>query len=333
MPATIKILFFADSHLGFDLPLRPRVERRRRGHDFFANFHTILKTAVDENVDFIVHGGDLFFRAVLPNALVTKVALPLAEVAESGIPIYIVPGNHERSRIPNHLGFAHRNIRIFHQPHTFIFEKAGFRLALDGFPFTRQIGLKFPYRISQTGYNKIRADARLLCLHQAISGALVGVMNYTFRQGPEVISGNQLPPNYLAVLSGHIHRSQILKADAEGRQFPCPVIYSGSIERTSFVERDEEKGFFILHLDCTQNTVTPEFDKLPARPMYKISTACNGFNRNEYLKKIALELQALPADSVVQVVLPAQYSGEISSGELRALAAREMNVSLSVPWI
>ena len=33
----IRILLIADTHLGFDLPFRPRIKRRRRGLDFFAN--------------------------------------------------------------------------------------------------------------------------------------------------------------------------------------------------------------------------------------------------------------------------------------------------------
>jgi hypothetical protein len=33
----IRTLLIADTHLGFDLPFRPRIKRRRRGPDFFAN--------------------------------------------------------------------------------------------------------------------------------------------------------------------------------------------------------------------------------------------------------------------------------------------------------
>ena len=35
----IRILFLADTHLGYDLPFRPRIQRRRRGPEFFANFN------------------------------------------------------------------------------------------------------------------------------------------------------------------------------------------------------------------------------------------------------------------------------------------------------
>jgi hypothetical protein len=38
----IRILFLADTHLGFDLPFRPRIQRRRRGPEFFANFKRAL---------------------------------------------------------------------------------------------------------------------------------------------------------------------------------------------------------------------------------------------------------------------------------------------------
>ena len=39
----IRILFLADTHLGFDLAFRPRIERRRRGPEFFANFFRLRK--------------------------------------------------------------------------------------------------------------------------------------------------------------------------------------------------------------------------------------------------------------------------------------------------
>ena len=53
-----RVLLIADTHLGFDLPLRPRVERRRRGPDFFANFDRALEPARRGKVDLLVHGGE-----------------------------------------------------------------------------------------------------------------------------------------------------------------------------------------------------------------------------------------------------------------------------------
>src|SRR5881275_1876466 len=63
MPDVVRILFLADTHLGFDLPVRPRIERRRRGHDFLANYTTALRPALAGEVDLVVHGGDVFNRS------------------------------------------------------------------------------------------------------------------------------------------------------------------------------------------------------------------------------------------------------------------------------
>ncbi len=56
-----------------------------------------------------------------------------------------------------------------------------------------------------------------------------------------VPEGSQI--DYVAL--GHIHRHQNLNSDPDGP----PVVYSSSIERVSFKEADERKGFVILELD------------------------------------------------------------------------------------
>ena len=58
----IRLLLLADTHLGFDLPERPRVQRRRRGHDFLANYARALAPALQGDVDLFVHAGDVFDR-------------------------------------------------------------------------------------------------------------------------------------------------------------------------------------------------------------------------------------------------------------------------------
>ena len=92
-PSPIRILLMADSHLGFDLPVNPRVERRRRGHDFLANHRRALAAAVEGEVDLVVHGGDVFHRSRVHRSLVYQAFKPMVEVAETGIPIFVVPGN------------------------------------------------------------------------------------------------------------------------------------------------------------------------------------------------------------------------------------------------
>jgi hypothetical protein len=65
----IRVLLLADTHVGFDLPSRPRVAARRRGPDFLANFERALAPARSGTVDLVVHGGDLLFRSRVPARL------------------------------------------------------------------------------------------------------------------------------------------------------------------------------------------------------------------------------------------------------------------------
>ena len=131
MHEVIRILLLADTHLGFDLPTRARIERRRRGHDFLANYAAALEPALAGRVDLVVHGGDVFNRSRVPTSLAWQAFEPLARIADGGVPVYVVPGNHERGRIPQ-LRFArHPGIHLFDRPRTFAVNVRGVSVALE----------------------------------------------------------------------------------------------------------------------------------------------------------------------------------------------------------
>jgi exonuclease SbcD len=337
---TIRVLLLADTHLGFDLPFRPRVERRRRGHDFFVNFHKTLQPAFDGDVDFVVHGGDLFYRSKVPEALVDMAMTPLLEVADRGTPVYIIPGNHERSSIPLHLWTAHKNLHIFDRPRTFIWVGRNGRLALSGFPFTRKIRVRFAELVAQTGYRENPEIPHLLCMHQVVEGAQVGVQNYTFRNGPDVVAGQDIPPGFVAVLSGHIHRAQILSHDLRYQSLAAPVIYPGSVERTSFAERLEEKGYVILSLKLTDShsscDLKAAFIPLPARPMVSLRIDPKTSDIEVLGYHLSSELKKLEPDSVVRVdfigAKAEEARSKVTAAYLRQLAPSSMNISLAPEW-
>ena len=190
----IRFIFFADTHLGFDLPLRPKIEKRRRGHDFFDSYHEVLSAARELSVDFIVHGGDLLYRSKVRDAVVMSACEPLLGMAEAGIPVYYVPGNHDRSRAPDSLFLRHKKIHIFDKPETRIFNKNGFSVSLSAFPYCRDgIRSNFHRLLSESGYGNTRSHLKLLCLHEIWEGASVGPVNYTFRNGADVIPVSYAP--------------------------------------------------------------------------------------------------------------------------------------------
>ena len=192
-----------------------------------------------------------------------------ARVGSAGIPVFVVPGNHERSRIPFPLLAVHRNVFVFDRPKTFRLEIAGIAVALSGFPFARDVRARFIGLAGDTGH-AAHADAavRLFCVHQAVEGAKVGTPEFMFDRGDDVIRGRDLPEGFAAVLSGHIHRGQRLSRALDGRPFPAPVYYPGSIERTSMAERHETKGYLVLHLEGAR--VSHHFFPLPTRDPFEM---------------------------------------------------------------
>ena len=335
----IRILLVADTHLGFDLPFRPRIKRRRRGPDFFANFERALKPAISGEVDAVVHGGDVLYRSKVPARLVEMAFEPLKRMADAGVPVYLVPGNHERSAIPHGYLAEHDNIHVFDHPRTFILQTPSGSLALAGFPFVRTgIRRDFLNIVAQTGWSRAKADNRVLCLHQSIDGATVGPGGYMFRYSHDVIRITDIPREFCATLAGHIHRFQVLTRDLNGRTLKAPVFYPGSIERTSFAEKDEKKGYLILEFETAETSSGTlrnwRFHKLPARPMIQLDLHAAGMNGSQIEAWIQSHLFKIPPDSIVKLKVHGKVSEEamapFSAPALRSLAPATMNISATL---
>lgn len=334
MTGEVRILLLADTHLGFDLPVRPRVERRRRGHDFLANYAAALAPARDGRVDAVVHAGDVFNRSRIDPTLAYQAFEPLRQVADRGVPVFIVPGNHERSRLP-HLRFAaHPGLHIFDSPRTFVAEVRGTRIAFAGFPYERKnVRTRFVELVRQTRWMCEPATAHLLCMHHCVEGATVGPGDFMFTTAGDVVRLRDLPPGFTAVLSGHIHRHQVLTTDLTARPIPAPVLYPGSIERTSYAEVGERKGFLIVHVGTADDQpVRWQFRELPARPMIRHELVARGLTPAALLSAVRAIIESSPADAVVSIrvscALTEQQWRAVSGPILRAIAPASMNVDL-----
>ena len=330
----IRILFLADTHLGYDLPFRPRIQRRRRGPEFFANFKRALIPAVNGRVDCVVHGGDLLYRSKVPPRLVTMAFEPLKQVADQGIPVYLVPGNHERSAIPHRHLAEYPNIYIFDRPQTFLFHKGGITLAMAGFPFVRHgIRKDFLHFLDQTSRRHVSADVQLLCIHQSIDGASGGPAGYVFRDTPDVIKASDIPAGFAAVLSGHIHRFQVLTKDPRGKALHSPVFYSGAIERASFAEKNEKKGYLILEFETDSlkggRLRQWRFHELPTRPMIQLNLHPGDMDAAMLRSWLESTIGELPQDGIVKLKIHGRISqaatAVLRAASLRALAPSTMN--------
>lgn len=332
----LRVLLVADTHLGFDLPVRPRSDRPRRGEDFFASFRRALEPAHRGEVDLVVHGGDLLYRSRVPPRLVARALEPLLEVADRGVPVVLVPGNHERSTLPYPLFAAHRHLHVLDRPRTVRLEVRDLDLAVAGFPCERdRVAESFPQRVAACAAQG-EADVRLLCLHQTVEGARVGPAGYTFRNEPDVVPGRLIPTGFAVVLAGHIHRHQVLTSDLAGRPLAAPVVCPGSVERTSFAERGEPKGFVILEVEPDRarggRLAAVRFVELPARPMHLLELDPRGLSADALAGRIEALLSTQPANAVVSLRLLARLDpgaeAVLRVGSLRRLHPATMVVAV-----
>ncbi len=296
---SIRILFLSDTHLGIDWPRKPRVKRPRRGDDFWKNYLLALQPAFNDEVDLVVHGGDLLYRSKVPDWLINKAFSPLIEIAEKAVPVYVVPGNHERSHFKRGLFEWHPNLYIFDRPRNFLFRKNGLEVQLAGFPFVRgDIRIRFPEILTATNWKQCKPDFRILCLHHPFDGGEVGIQNFRFWNRPDTIRLTDLPDEFDIVLAGHLHRAQILKTPNQ-----IPVVFNGSTERTSFVERLEKKGYHLITLKAN-GSLKIDFHELPSRPMFLFR-----IEKNQDLKRLISILRSLPEQAYVKVIVEDEELG------------------------
>jgi DNA repair exonuclease SbcCD nuclease subunit len=121
------------------------------------------------------------------------------------------------------------------------------------------------------------------------------------------------------------------------RPLAAPVIYPGSIERTSFAERDEAKGYQIVSFETNESRrgslTEVAFELLPARPMVSLVIEPEKLRGDSLSDHVRAQVAALAPDSVVRIQLlgPGSLKARtiLSAAHLRALAPPSMNITLA----
>lgn len=90
-----KFIHTADTHLGLNWPSIARRDRIQIPV-YGRVFTSIIDAALREDVDFLVHGGDLVERPRPSTAAWSRLLEQLPRLKNAGIPFVVVPGTHER---------------------------------------------------------------------------------------------------------------------------------------------------------------------------------------------------------------------------------------------
>ncbi|MEW6668894.1 MAG: metallophosphoesterase [Thermodesulfobacteriota bacterium] len=243
----MKFVHTADTHLGFDFVKTPSPDekgRRRRAEWIYRNFLAVVEHALSIEADLFIHSGDLFNKFYIPRDQLDLLVRPFLDLVRAGIPVLLIPGNHERSEFPFDLFHGMKGIFVFDRPRSLCFELDGYKVGVAGFPFIGTDSRRTFFKaLEETEYVDLRSDFNLLVTHQAFDGAIVGPVDFTFRIGrSDTASREKLPVDFEYVAAGHIHRYQVLAHPLKPR---LNIVYPGSIQRMSFAEIHEEKGFVV----------------------------------------------------------------------------------------
>ncbi len=291
----IRFIHTADIHFGVEnygrLDAKTGIHSRLLDFERALNF--CIDYAINNKVDFFLFAGDAYKT---PNPTPTHqklLANCLLKLHKANIPIVMTIGNHDN---PLSFGKAHA-LEIFQQfpvdgfyisakPKIILLNtKSGpIQIVTIPWPTRNSISVNNEH-INLTQFEITKYISQAVCriikelasqLDPKLPAVLVG--HLTVASG--IFSGSEKqaiygtdpifmpcqlaidPFDYVAL--GHLHRFQNLNGSSK-----IPIVYSGSIERIDFGERNEEKGFCLVTIKEKRNTIY-EFIKTPTRNFIQI---------------------------------------------------------------
>ena len=248
----MKILALSDTHFGYEFG-RTSSAKKKITESMYRAFEVSLENARKKKVDLILHGGDMFNRSQPLKKIIARAYKILYTALDDDITFLGIPGNHDKSILPETLlSHFNKNLKLENKFAINTFEE----IAIISFPFEVHNLTNILQKIRKLANDNPRKKYLVLC-HQIFDGAMFGPHNYIFRNRKDAIKIDDFPSNVILFVSGHIHRNQTLKGER--------VCYTGSIERTSFMEFGEKKGNTIIEIEDDKFNL--EFIEIPSFPM------------------------------------------------------------------
>lgn len=133
----MRILYFTDTHIRGTTPKN----RKDNILETLENkFNELVQLVKEKNIDFVLHGGDLFDRPDISPSIVRKFAMILNKIS---VPIYMIAGNHDiYGHNPNTLPRTMLGLfdgigilQLIGEDNTILLEKDDIKVQLTGSPY------------------------------------------------------------------------------------------------------------------------------------------------------------------------------------------------------
>ena len=298
-PAPIRILHFADLHIGMEAygQIDPATGLNRRVVDFLKAFDEVVDYALENEADLVLFCGDAFKNRDPSPTYLREFAARLRRLLEAGIPTFLLVGNHdlpgmEKRATPLDLFEVIRPL-LREGDRLMVGRREAVHHVITRRGPLQIVAMPFPARtrlLKDEQWRTLPLDELEGQLRDAIAANLQRMLEEEIDpQIPTVVAGHfsldgatygserqvmigydvVLPPSMFRhraidyVAMGHIHKHQSLGDGAP------PIVYSGSLERVDFSEEGEPKGF--CWVEVQRGEARWQFVERPARPFVTLT--------------------------------------------------------------
>lgn len=286
---SLRFIHFSDTHLGFsDLDLQDENGKNIREEDVYNSFRNIVDIIIERKPDFVIHAGDIFHRSSPTNRALIIAAQELYRLAKSGIPFYMVAGNHDypKSTFTTPIHDLYASVikgKVFYEEKYEQFEKD--KYIIHALPHINNESAfeNEALKIGITNRDKIN----ILITHLSLPS--FRMEEFGERVLPEKSLNKFKDFDYVAL--GHWHKFN--HAEKYGN-----VYYSGSTERFSFSETGYQKGVVEVTIDKETKT---KFIPIKTRNYFSIKVdKCSEKNKSEIISEIK---KALTKDELKESII------------------------------
>lgn len=275
---TFTIAHLSDLHLGYSSG-RKKIDENGfnvRENDGYVAYEKSVDQIIEEGVDAVLVAGDMFHSPRPKNHTIVVAQEGLRRLAEAGIKVYIIAGNHDatdvRAEVPSS--------QLLHEPGSGIFSYSEPYVVKEIHPGIHMHFLSHHAYVEQEntmdGIKLIDGEINILASHGSCYDTNIGAILRTPNEPREVVIPQEIiDMDWDYTFLGHIHeRGWIGSSDGKTDTAKRKQFYNGSLLRRGFADKVSRNGrgwtkWTINEdktIDCKMFTV-PEREQLDMKPI------------------------------------------------------------------
>ena len=265
----MKLVIFGDTHLG-----RKNFKVDEREKDFLNSFTQVIDYSILNQIECVIHSGDLFDTAKPNINIILFVIKELQRLKEKNIKFFVIAGSHDVGINDTFLNVLDSLKLLTNITNKRYYEANENKIELKGEVYKELFICGIP------GKNNIIESLKYVNVDIPENKFSIFVFHHIIEDISPLFSSikkSDLPENFDLYISGHWHGKFITKVNNS------PLIYAGSTESCNLSEmKNKEKGFFSF--DTNLNKL--DFINLKTRNVIINEIDCNEKDSLEILDEI-----------------------------------------------